>query len=158
MPEKPPSAPAQILKNIEAGSQRVNQLATELSQRIVAFEDWLNQLPGKVETFYWITVFDEIPPHKYEFGLHFDRSGKRWTLSYTYQCDQDTREIKWEPLSEASVETKLSAIEHFPQFLIEITEAQDALAKKLEKAHSEFDAFADAIGLTQREEVPWDDL
>lgn len=173
MPDNsPPPTPAQILKKIEDGSQRVNQLATELSQRIIEFEDWLNQLPGKVHTTLWLPLpRDADGPRK--FGLCLSRSGKRWSLSYGHtggfrtqswgrgvenQSDAYTSgddsdiKIDWNPLSDASVENKLFAVKHFPQLLAKVTEEQDRLAKKLQNAHGEFDAFAHAIGLTQRKE------
>ena len=156
MAEKPTTSVAQVVKKIEAGSQRVNQLATLLSQRITAFQGWLNQLSGRVQATLWVSA---PPPNDDDpakiFGLHFDRDGKRWALfnAYAYEPNED-REVdcEWTLLTDASVETKLYAITHFPELLLKIAELQVSTASKLEVANGEFDAFAEAIGLKLQKE------
>lgn len=148
MATKPPQELAQTLKSIETGSLRLNQLATEISQRIVAFEDWLNRLPGKTATTFWYDTSDD---GAISFGLALNRDGKRWALWHV-TCVEPTDEEDWSLLKEASVDVKLKVVSYFPAFLEAIVKAQAELAKELEKAHSEFDLFANAIGLTPMKE------
>lgn len=155
-PLMPPIAPvvkssgtAPVLKEIEAASKRVNELATDLSKRILTFEDWLNELPGKVSTTLWVYAPDDTFD-QYQFGIHLGRSGKRWTLSYAFQqqCAPEQEFTDWKPLTEASIETKLHAAKFFPELLKKIVDEQERLAKTLSDAHVEFDAFAEEIGLS----------
>lgn len=154
MAEKSISSAAPILARIETGSRRVNQLATELSQRILAFEEWLNQLPGRVKTTLWTSAPppNDDDPEKV-FGLRLDRDAKRWVLwcafAYTYE---EERVIEWARLNEASVETKSFALSHFAKLLAKIAETQESLALNLEASGREFDALAEAIGLKQKAE------
>lgn len=150
MPEHNKPSPVQILKSIEAGSRRVNELATDLSRRISSFEAWLNALPGKVETSLWLGASEDAPCEP-EFGLRLARHSSTWALFYAYSWPGN-EEFQWSSLGEASLETKILAVKQFPQLLQKITEAQTALAKRLEDTHRDFDAFAAAIGLTQRKE------
>jgi hypothetical protein len=120
-----------------------------MSQRVLAFEDWLNRLPGKVEATHWIHA-DNGNPHDdtaMYFGLHFARSGKRWTLSYAYQAFCDDSTPPWQQLSDADVETKIRAVKGFPHLLESLTHAQEKCIKKLAETHEAFDAFAKSIGM-----------
>ena len=136
---------------IRAGSARVQEVATSLSSRIVAFEGWLNTLPGKVDT----KLFHDDMDGKvnWYFVLRFHRSGKRWILSWA--CDFDGRnedqEVDFEPLTEASIDVKAYAIRAFPKFLKAIANAQQELVKHLESIHQEYDEFAQKIGVTALE-------
>lgn len=145
MPKKVSADIAQTLKSIESGSQRLNQLATETSQRIIAFEDWLNRLPGKIATTYWYAFDDD---HCYSYGLMLGRDGTRWSLWYEVANEQ-CGESEFTRLRDASLEIKLDVVSRFPAFLEHLTEAQAKLALEIEKTNLEFDQFAEAIGLVQ---------
>lgn len=153
MAEQSPSAPAQVLQKIEYGSHRVKELATELSSRVIAFEEWLNHLPGKVETTCW-EQWPKDSTVETVFGLCLGRSGKSWVLKYDFLRPQydDPSDLSWTPLTEASVEIKLFALKQFPKLLEAIVKAQEKVVREIEEAHFGFDAFADAIGLPKRKE------
>ncbi len=145
------ASPAEVLDSIETKSRELNRLATELSQRISAFEAWLNRLPGKVETEAW----DGAPSCQHgevQFGLRLQRSGKAWELAYSYAFPEDPEgPVAWKPLREAAVDEKIVAVNRFPEFLLQISSAQDHRIKDLESVHSKFDSFARAIGMTIEE-------
>jgi hypothetical protein len=146
-------APAELLSAIEAGSRRINELATALTARIEAFEQWLNALPGRVETSLWIDDPAGDPQRSLIIELH--RSGKRWILSYSWWHDEFSDPgdpIQWTPLMEAPVTVKIAAVRAFPQLLQRMVETQQKLAKQITEAQSVFDDFARQIeGIQDRE-------
>jgi hypothetical protein len=141
--------PTEALRQIEAGSVRVNQLATALSDRIKRFEDWITDLPGKVVTEVWVADTDD-PRLPVEFGLLLSRSGKRWAVFHASRLMNEPFGPDWAPLADASVETKIEAVKLFPRLLSEITAAQVKLVKELERTHADFDAFAGQVGIQER--------
>ncbi len=152
MSPKVPAPVPETLREIEEGSRRVNKVATELSQRIEAFEQWLNKLPGRVETTLWVRDGGEGGYETY-FGLLLHRSGKKWIVSYGYS-DNSGRpddDWSWTPLNEASLEIKVKAVGNFPDLLKEIVKAQQSLTRRIEQAQSAFDDFAQAIGISSTE-------
>ena len=176
MANKPTVSPALLVKEIEDNSQRLNQLATELSTQISAFEDWLNQLPGKVETELFFAVQSEgfdvprisladmiigdrqartvsaVGPAR-EFGIRFSRCGKRWALlCRPVRPASDLEVFGWQSLKDASVESKSIAVQHLPEFLKRISEAQVQHISQIEQAHQEFAKFADSIGIKSLKE------
>ena len=145
---KQPREPKQIIDEIEKGAIRIGQLATEMSGRILWFEDWLSRLPGKVET----RLYEYYEPDQFGrsfFALKLHRSGKRWIVSHASGFEPhsgEDYEPSWEPVSEATLETKVKSITLFPKLLDEILRAQIALTTRLSEAQVAFDAFASKLG------------
>lgn len=167
MADKPPVPPALLVKEIEGNSQRLNQLATKLSAQISAFEEWLNQLPGKVETELFFDVqraslADRINGRRpvgivlatplQEFGIRLSRCGKRWALWCMPAIRADSELPEWQMLKDASVESKWLAIQKLPEFLKRISEAQAIRISQIQEAHQEFARFADSIGIKRPQE------
>ncbi len=146
MPKKASIDLAQALKSIETGSQRINTLATQTSQRIVAFEEWLSQLPGKIATTYWYESNEDG-----SLGLGLSRDGQRWSLWHEV-ANYHSEETDYTRLRDAPVEIKVKMVSKFPAFLVHLAEAQTKLAEELEKTNSEFDDFAVTIGLAKTKE------
>jgi hypothetical protein len=148
--QKASPPPAEILRTIEARSKRVNELATQLSKRIESFEAWLNQLPGRVETKLWVS---ESPGSLESFGLRLHRAGKRWIISYGWWHEEisDPEDDPWSPLTDASIEVKMRALQLFPKLLEQIAAAQVETADRIEAAQAAFDEFARVIGAIGKE-------
>ncbi|MCG8405528.1 MAG: hypothetical protein MI923_10060 [Phycisphaerales bacterium] len=143
-----------IAEVVETQSQELNQLATELSERIKAFEEWLNRLPGKVEAVEWEAIPDLNAPPVVLLGLRLHRSGKTWVLSYDYSRFNESHSIRdWTLLSEASVNIKIDAVKIFPSLLKKIVSEQNEKIKELQSVHNTFDDFAKVIGMTAKEEA-----
>lgn len=132
--------------DLEAGSARISKLATSISQKLSAFEDWLNLLPGKVETTLWVDD-PSVPNGDYQYGIRFHRVGKRWVLELT-NCHVADSDPLYKLVTDCSVEEKLLVVELAPQLLDKVSSAQAQLEKRLLTAHIEFDSFAKSIGLS----------
>ncbi len=140
-----------LLRKIEAGSKTVKDLATGLSERILIFEDWLNDLPGKVAAKVFAADPDKDSSPMYFFGLSFSRSGKRWILSWVIGYEGDDEPPTYAPLSEAPLDIKIYAIDLFPALLEKMVEAQATLGTELTKAKGRFDKFATELGILWKE-------
>jgi hypothetical protein len=149
MPFKPEKATeAELVAALKTNASEVNARATELSERISAFEEWLNELPGKVPANCWVDN-DEDDSGQTEFGLRYARQGK-WQLFYTYcRCDQHEY-ADWNQLCDAGIEIKMEAVGAFPFLLKAIYDAQLARVKNLESTSKYFDEFAAKIGLDRK--------
>src|SRR6266571_144154 len=124
-----PSSSPELIQKIEGGSKRVNDLATKLSDRILAFEQWLSGLKGRVETELW-----ESEDQFSYFVLRLHRSGKQWIISHAWVHQQQMAmedPPDWTPLKDSPVEIKLRAVSLFPKLLERIVKAQDELVEKL---------------------------
>lgn len=135
---------------LEAGSKRLGDLATRLSRKLSAFEDWLNLLPGKVEATLWIQDSDDDTGLFY-YGLRFHRIGKRWILDLTL-CHCDDPSPEYRPVAESTVEEKLLVLGKASELLEAISNAQVKLEKRLANALSDFDEFAASVGLSIQSE------
>jgi hypothetical protein len=148
MSKESPQNPQQVVKDIEQGSARVNELATELSRRIITFEDWLNRLPGRVETYHWVGLPKDPHDHRDPgLGLRLARSAKRWTLWFAYSDMSEEGDVSWAPLAEADLETKMLAIKEFSDLLVKIKKAQDGRVHELRESLDAFQMFAQAVGI-----------
>jgi hypothetical protein len=96
----------------EPGTVPTNDLASELTTKIQAFEDWFGALPRRVETDW----DGEQYPDGCWLVLRFHRAGKRWIFSFVH-CDPNSAgdDESWTPLTDGSIETTLEAITTFPQ-------------------------------------------
>ncbi len=144
--QDPPSDPQRIVSEIEAASKRVSEKSTTLSKRILAFENWLNSLPGRVETSFWDPIAVENDAARI-FGLFLTRSGKQWALLYAYHNEINPNTPNWSPLADASVDTKLRAMRSFPKFLRAIRKTQEKREAEIEAVATDFDEFAEALGI-----------
>jgi len=155
MAAKPAGQGGALIEKIKAGSETLNLIATSLSNRIGDFEVWLKELPGKVDAVLWNSCSDE----RYLFGVRFGKFRNNWQLLYSYSEINREDEADWNPLSDASLETKLLAVEHLPKLLESISSALDARTKQLVASHKNFEAFASEIGIPPRkaneDEVPF---
>lgn len=144
--------------DIVSRAYRLNELATNFSSRIGSFEDWLNDLPGKVsaEVSWSEDIYDDKDATKEniigieEYALRFVRVGKRWILQCSLTRLEYNDKVDWQPLAEASLNTKLEVFRHFPQLLEKIKAEQAKMAATLEAAHNEFETFAKTIGITAK--------
>jgi hypothetical protein len=138
--EKGEPAPAEIMREMAAAAPVLNKLAAELTARIKAFEDQVSQIPGRVETT-WSTAAPD-GGHEWTLVMRFHRVGARWLISYGYYVDYAPEDLDWKPLIDGSIETKLAAINTFPQLLTEMRAAQTDLESRLREAHGKIDALA----------------
>ena len=97
-------APSDILLAIEKGSKNLNEQAKGLTSRIVAFEKWINTIPGRIETTLSTDAGDD---GDLKFLIRLHRSGKGWILSTAYHHIhfQEEEEPDWQTAKEASIET-----------------------------------------------------
>lgn len=136
-----------IVKSIEQKSARVKALATQISERVIRMQEWLNTLPGRVEATTWIedpTAGDD--PRDIYFGINLARSGKDWVLQCA-RCEAGDDQFAWMPLTDASLPDKMLALKAFPGLLSSIEEAQSSLNEKMDAALKEFDQFAQMNGI-----------
>lgn len=153
-----PLPPDHIPMDIVSRAYRLNELATNFSSRIDSFEDWLNELPGKVpaEVFWDEDIYDDNDTAKENIigtgncALRFVRGGKRWILQCSFTRSECGPDVNWQPLAEAGVKAKLRASQHFPQLLEQIKAEQAKMTATLEAAHNEFETFAKTIGITAK--------
>lgn len=147
--------PPKIVEQITDGSLLVRERATELSRRIVSFQQWLNALPGKVPCEFWHTVEEDSRTGPgVDLGISFQRYGKEWVIRYKYfyYADRDENEQeRWEHLTEANLETKLTAVSLFPQFLEKLAASQRERLAEIDSACAAFDTFANEISLKTTE-------
>jgi hypothetical protein len=136
----------QIAKDLLEGSGRLNSLATEVSIRVDNFEEWLNNLPGKVA----VECFESVPSspaNKTLLGLAFARDGRRWKLDVGYKPIDGKGEQEWTTLTEAGLDTKCRAIKLFGNLLAVMLKKQRQQTEKFENACAEFDSFAVGLGI-----------
>jgi hypothetical protein len=150
MATKSPQRPAdQIVKAISEKSKSVRDFATELSNRIVEFQDYLAHLPGRVEA----TTSGLHPDNDIHDDAHdamgdyyliiaLRRHGKEWVLETAEGYADDDRPWDWKPLHEASLKVKIAAVKLFPDLLQAIETSQDRLVAEIMQAMSEYDSFA----------------
>ena len=148
MPVKKVRPADEIKESIAAKSERVREAASEITDRITRFEEFLAKMPGRTEALHVIrdpNAHDE--DDMAAFGLKVHRVNKEWIISYAeYEID-DAQSANWKRLSEASLRTKLTAIKMFPDLLAAIEDSQDELVKEIEQAGSDFDKFAAKLGM-----------
>lgn len=135
-----------VVATITAQAQAVRDQSTALTAKIVAFEDWLNTLPGRVITYCWIDAA-EGPGDDSAVVLRLRRQGKRWIIEHADGNMRDDQTGEFSPLVEADIETKIFAVNHFPKLLGDIAKAQNNRIEQLKKCSSGFDEFAAALGI-----------
>jgi len=141
---KSPDEHKQILREIEQKSDEFAKRACELSECIVAYENWLNRLPGRVQADAWLSLDEQTDN---AFGIQLARQGKRWALSFAYGVMDSDEQGEWRPLVEASIEDKLIAISMFPKLLEAIREEQVSKIERVKSTQAKFAEFAKAIGI-----------
>ena len=147
--KSPQRSAEEIVKAISEKSKSVRDFATELSSRIVEFQDYLANLPGRVEAYAWgrhpdadDNDEDQQAFGPLQLGLFLHREGKDWVLSCGENHAADDSPVKWKPLHEASLKVKIAAIKLFPDLLHAIETSQDELVAEIMQAMSEYDSFA----------------
>ncbi|HZK80336.1 MAG TPA: hypothetical protein VFC46_04695 [Humisphaera sp.] len=134
----------------------MKELADEVSECVRYFEDYLAHLPGRVVAETWIAAPDSPDGGDFHFGIQLGRDGKAWKLFCSLveggQPDYDGT-TPWKPLSQASLTHRKWAISMFPALFDAIISAQDDKVTELEKVVADFDAFAEEIGMSDRNEL-----
>jgi len=142
---------AQLLSSVQVESNDLRAAATDLSQHIKEFENWLNRLPGKTRTELWKfsdnCYFDDGKlAGSVSIGLKFDRQGKAWVIRYTYRSEDEFGEdIEWHRLTDASIEVKLEASQHFGALLEKIASAQRQQLDELRTACNDIGSLTMAV-------------
>jgi hypothetical protein len=134
-----------VLSEIEIGTHAYRAAATELTNRIVKFEEWLGRLPGKVQA----AVYDsDDEDGDYYFVLSLSREGKQWKLRHwTEHVYTDEIMGAITDLRDASIEVKIHAMGMFPRLLGAIRDSQFNFVTRSAAAAEEFDKFAALIGI-----------
>jgi hypothetical protein len=119
---------------------RVKDQATLVDQRIQKFEEWVATIPGRVET--ELTLPDPAGDERVEILLRLERSGKKWTVEYSYIFNDDYDALTFKPLVEAGIRLKVGMLPQLPRLIESMVESQDQLSKDIDEATKEFDNFA----------------
>lgn len=143
--------------SLRDASAEFADLATQLSERIHQFQNWLDKLPGKTMA----TCWRERDEYEF-FGLRYARSGD-WELQCAYvripQFEYHEGDAQaylasnadWSSLSRSSVDAKMESIDLFPELLTEITRAAKDRVKVVFEATKKFDDFAKQFGILGKE-------
>lgn len=137
-----------VLKQMATGADSIRAAAADLARRVVAFEKWLNGLPGKTRTEH--VLFNG--PNTQEECLSFEPDGKVWSL-YLY-TREDAQDEGWyindrRLLRDASIEDKANAIGAFPDLLTEMVRQQNTRVDTAKRAAQSFDEFAKMLGIKE---------
>ena len=149
--------PKVVLQSITTQAERVRRAAAELTKRIEQFQEWLGNLPGRVETDYYGEhpyANDAEDNAMMSLVIRLHRDGKKWILSHATQDERWSHTesgglTEFKPLVDAPLKTKIAAVKMFPNILAAIEQSQMKLVAELEAATSEYDAFAATISTTQ---------
>lgn len=149
-----PRTPPQIVEAIERQATVVRNAVAELTERIQKFEQFLNALPGRGETWHFVPHPNrDGPEDDAEFVIRLHREGNVWILSWKNNNPINfEHSIKWQPLKDAPLKIKIAAVNAFPDFLEEIEQTQAKLAKKIQEATVAYDEFVKT--LEKRSSVP----
>jgi len=104
--------PAKLIAN----SSKLHEASSALSARVVAFEDYLNSLPGKVPSAICRegAIIDGRPVY---LGLMFKRDGRAWKIYAATGPDAKFDGAEWKPLTELSIPVKIEAVSLFAPLL-----------------------------------------
>lgn len=126
--------------------------ATRLNECIIAFENWVAQLPGRVEAAVYVDHPDHPPQdnqHGVVLGLRVARDGAQWPVSFAAVSDYYPEDPDWRPLREAKLDLKIYAIPHLPRLVQKMVAEQSELKSRIKHAADEFQRFAKQIGITK---------
>lgn len=158
MSEKAKQSASDLLQAIESNSSIVRDAANALTHRIVAFEEYLSKVPGRVETALRCEHPDIHEGTAY-LVIAFQRQGKEWGLYYGTERPQlpgnftlgallsPRQPTEFKPLRDAPLKYKVAAISQLPDLLQAMIKTQSELADEIVRATSDFDAFASTIGV-----------
>ena len=133
-----------------AASIKFQKLATAISDRIQTFGDWLGKMPGRTEVGVAADATDDDPQKL--FVLRFNRKGGSWNLIFgSYDPVTAEEPANWTSLNSAPLKTKIFALTLFPALVAAFEKEHTALADKMSKVLSEYDAFAAKLGITAKE-------
>lgn len=118
-----------IEQRLLAGSLHIREAATKLTERVMAFEAYLNQLKGRVET--QINVLDE---HGKPIIFGFSRDGSTWRLWFIRTDDKEF-------LSDGPLVIKMLALKVLPDLLFAMELGQTELVKRINQCVEEFDKW-----------------
>lgn len=141
-----PKTYQELLRKIELGAGDVRSTGDQLTSRIKAFESWLGKLPGRLPA---ECILKDEDDEEFATFLSLIKEGKSWTLYVITYFLPDGSVTNRIPLRDAAIQTKVLAIETFPQLLEALAERQRNLVDCGQKSISKFDAFATEIGLEE---------
>ena len=148
MRKKSPRSAPEVVASIEDHAVGVRNAADEMTKRIEEFQGYLGTLRGRVDTTHFGTHPDsDGPEYELELAIRLHRQQKAWLLSWSnYHPDyHEEHPMEWQPLKEAPLKIKIAAIRMFPDLLEAIEKSQIRLAREIEKATTEFDAFTETL-------------
>jgi hypothetical protein len=120
-----------LISALAEGSSHVADAATELSNTIRVFENWLTELPGKTTTTVVIQSDDRYSAPELHL-LRFHRQGKSWVLSEAWhEAGEPEDLIEWSRLNDAPIEIKIIAAKAFPELLQSMRQAQASLGRQI---------------------------
>jgi hypothetical protein len=142
MPDKgPPADSPPNLAEIERNSREYQQLASTVADRIKAFEEWFNHLPGKLEVYAWQDASNSEPVA----CLKVERYKDVWRLSFGTANGEDEG-VSVRPLENASLADKCRAVSMLPDLLQNLYNEQRAAVDRLKTAANVFAQLANTKG------------
>jgi hypothetical protein len=142
------------LNHVEFTSREFHALATAVSEKLKAFLEWLNGLPGHTSTELFKVDPDQdqdpIGDGRGALGLQIDRGKGGWQLYYAYSRfdDQSFEHVhnvepnEWMPLEEAPLAVRCAALSMLPALIKKMHAEQSGLILRLRSANSALDRLA----------------
>ena len=145
MADKPIRPPSEVLDSIRLKSKEVKEATDALSSRIQLLQDFITNLPGRVETYFYTRHPDHNDPEIHlEFWIH--RDGKDWVIDWDICSDRHPEEVnQWKRLADAPLRVKLSALHAFPEMLAAIENAQVDFASMIRSSVADFDKMLELV-------------
>jgi hypothetical protein len=142
---------------LNAGAIRA--AANTLAERITRFEEYLGNLPGRIETLHFGAHPDADSPAAnadLSLVLKLHRQGKGWALSVGTHSKQEEYfsedvSIVFTPLKDATLKFKIAAIRMFPDVLESITKTQTKVLKEIADVAKGFDEFLAGLPTNAKE-------
>jgi hypothetical protein len=155
MSEKQGARPINVVvQSIQQQAVNVRTAAEHLTNRIITFESYLGQLPGRVEAFTFGEHPDDDGRGEVNLCLKFTREGKDWKLFWADYCEEyhaPDSPMDFKPLVDAPLKIKIAAIRMFPDVLVSVEESQVRIIQQLTEASVEFDKFAKQLMASKQE-------
>lgn len=131
-----------VVQRIQDASHQLRNAASELTNRVAWFENWLGNLPGRVAAH---TSMGADPDDNVEKFLELARDGKEWSL-YVYEVDlRSEQRSNRVLLRDSSIAVKAVSIQYFKDLLTQIYLQQKMLLAVSENATKNFDEFVKTL-------------
>lgn len=132
---------------LREGAVRVQLLTERLDRFLLQIEEWLEKLPGRVDT---IAILDDPDKDGQDFYLRLTRVGQSWRLMCKWVHSKPNpaiRQSDWVPVREASIHTKMQVADAIPLLIDRMGVAQADLVHKLEVCTSKLGTLAASFGI-----------